>query len=170
MEKGRVKLNDFSLSRFTLSKSTRIAYTSRYRAPEVVIGKTSLKSDVYALGCTMYEIYYNTVYDRWSFTFNIAHHQLPFLDLIYNMTLSDPNERYSIEDVKRHQFFENVKFVSYNPLNIDIIQSLEKRWPWEDADVFLSKCMHEEIPHQANHTTVDRRTCDILKFKLLDNF
>lgn len=168
MSKDAVKLNDFSLSRFTASKSTRVMYTVRYRAPEVVIGKASLKSDVYALGCTMYELYFNTVYDRWNFKFT-SQNSL-FHDLIYHMTLPDPDERYSIRDVQQHPFFQNVKFPSYKPLDIDIITRLRSKWTWGDRNVFMAKCMNEEIPSYSNYEIVDRRVCDSFKFKILDDF
>lgn len=171
LHKGLVKLNDFSLSRFTVSKSTRVMYTNRYRAPEVIIGKASLKSDIYALGCTMYELYFNAVYDRWNFNFPVAisSKQAVFLDLIRNMTLVDPDERYSIDDVKHHPFFGGTKFASYPPVDIDVIESLRTNWRWGDTDVFMAKCMNEEIPLSSQYSTVDRKTCDALRFKLLDN-
>ncbi len=169
--KGLVKLNDFSLSRFTISKSTRVMYTRRYRAPEVIIGQTSLKSDVYALGCTMYEIFFNSVYDRWNFNFPVAitSKQAVFLDLIRNMTAIDPDERYNIHEVKRHPYFAGTKFVCYPCSSIDIIRGLESKWWWDDGRVFMAKCMNEQIPSHSNHEEVDRIVCDVLNFKLLDD-
>ena len=82
----------------------------------------------------------------------------------------EEQQRYNIEDVKQHEFFAGVKFASYEPLDIDIMQSLREKWIWDNVDVFLSKCMHEEIPSRVDHVTVDRYVCDNLKFKLLDNF
>ena len=168
MSKDVIKLNDFSLSRFTASKSPRAMYTLRYRPPEVIIGKASLKSDVYALGCTMYEFYFNTVYDRWNFKFSSQN--TIFHDLIYNMTLSDPEERYSIYDVKQHPYFSGLKFPSYDPLDIDVIASLRSKWIWGDSHVFITKCMNEEIPPHSNCGAVDRVVCDSLRFKILDDF
>ena len=167
MDKDTVKLNDFSLSRFAVSGSTRTMYTSRYRSPEAALGQPSLKSDVYALGCTMYEVYTGMVYDRWKF--KIKTQTTPFHDLIHRMTLLDPTERCSIDDVKQHAFFHGTKFPRHTPLEFDMA-TLEARWPWSDRTVFIHKCMNEEIPPGVDHTAVDRRVCDVLKFRLLDTF
>ena len=168
MDKDTVKLNDFSLSRFVVSKSTRKIYTSRYRAPEVLLGKTSLKSDVYALGCTMYEVYTGTTYNHLAFKFSPR--KSLFQDLIHHMTLVDHTERYSIEDVKNHSFFHGIKFPTHSYQEIDIVAHLKARWPWCDRAVFIQKCMHEPILPGVDHRALDRRVCDVLKFRLMDTF
>lgn len=58
-----LKLNDFYLSRdCKFSKSNRKLYTLNYRPPECNDYNYCLKSDIWALGCCIYEIYYNQKY------------------------------------------------------------------------------------------------------------
>jgi serine/threonine protein kinase len=59
-DKGSLRLTDFGIS--VQSNSTiGEAYTVYYRAPEVWSHSYSCSADVWALGCTLYEIYHGTV-------------------------------------------------------------------------------------------------------------
>lgn len=63
--KNKLLLNDFSMARINcdqIERTNRKLYTYMYRPPECNLNKYSLKSDIYALGCTIYEIYYNQPY------------------------------------------------------------------------------------------------------------
>jgi len=112
----KFKYADFNLSMIhcTDSKLKKKLYTVTYRAPEIDEKKISLKSDVWALGCTFFEIYYG--YNYFNFrknkrfyhiknsTENKAENQL-FNDLIEKMICNDLKERYDIRNIKSHPFF-----------------------------------------------------------------
>ena len=86
------------------------------------------------------------------------------------MTMVDPDERYSIDDVKTHPFFQGTKFPSYPLGGVDVLERLRASWRWGDTDIFIAKCMNEEIPTHSNHEDVDRIACQALNFKLFDDF
>ena len=60
-----LKLNDFGMSKICLNEINETLnkiYTILYRPPECNHNKYCLKSDIWALGCTVYEIYYGKSY------------------------------------------------------------------------------------------------------------
>jgi serine/threonine protein kinase len=110
-----VKLTDFSLSR-VIDKGCIINYNSTYtlcyRPPEVKENKLYLKSDIWALGCTLYEIFYGTKYfvlTKELKLYHIANKSSPglFDGMIAKMIEKNIDERFSIEDIL--PFFNIVK-------------------------------------------------------------
>ena len=127
--KDDLYLNDFSMSRLVKlefmelllplenkrkrsninERTNRKLYTFIYRAPECNMNKFSLKSDIYALGCTIYEIYYNQPYYSVSGDNRVYHiHAQNYYDhknaeineLIRSMVINHPPEnRINIETV-----------------------------------------------------------------------
>lgn len=112
-----IKLNDFGLSRdCKFSKSKRKLYTINYRPPECNSNNYHLKSDIWALGCTIYEIYYGKKYfllDNRGNQYHIAcqeerKRENSFINkLIKDMIKEDISERISIEEVAK--FFNITK-------------------------------------------------------------
>ena len=85
-----------------------------YRPPEISEERASLKSDIWALGCTFFEIYYGYEYFNYSKEKKFFHiknslkikKKMPvFNDLIKNMIHPDENKRFSIENIKNHRYF-----------------------------------------------------------------
>jgi len=126
--KNKVLINDFSFSRLVKmdfmeamncnsssyntfndrGKTNRKLYTFIYRPPECNMNKFSLKSDIFALGCTIYEILYNQPYHSISGDNRLYHiHAASYYEeenseineLIKNMVNKDPSLRINIETV-----------------------------------------------------------------------
>lgn len=104
----KLLINDFSLSRLVEGKTNRKLYTYIYRPPECNLNKFSLKSDIYSLGCTIYEIYYNQPYYSISGDNRLYHiHASSYYEnnnnainkLIKNMVCENVSERINIDTV-----------------------------------------------------------------------
>lgn len=129
-----VKLADYGLSVLIPNAETGtidlpgiISYTNSHRAPEIVEKKIfSFPADIWALGCTLYEIYYGQLlfldqkkeeaketYEKflrngippnknhmWKHKDNSL-----FNDLIFSILKIEPNERPNIWDIYKHPFF-----------------------------------------------------------------
>jgi serine/threonine protein kinase len=125
---NKILVNDFSFSRLVKmdfmdvmylsnkgyntfndrGKTNRKLYTFIYRPPECNVNKFSLKSDIFALGCTIYEILYNQPYHSISGDNRLYHiHSSSFYDdenieineLLKNMVNKDPFLRVGIDTV-----------------------------------------------------------------------
>ena len=127
-----VKYTDFNLSTvyITDEKINKKLYTITYRPPEILEQKVNLKSDIWALGCTFFEIYYGYEYFNYSKDKKFYHlknslenkeENLLFNDLIKNMIHTDYNLRFNIEEIKNHKYFLGEKFtIKFNkkdPMN-----------------------------------------------------
>lgn len=174
-EDEKVKLNDLSLCRFLDSKSKRQLYTYHYRPPEIDKEEIHINSDIYALGCTIYEIYFNEPYHNKRYLTRIhvqkkrTFQNSVFLDLIDNMTKLDPDERYSIDDVCNHPFFLNFIFEEYNTPSTDNYQEISNFATNLDLDkIFISKCMNETLDMCTNYNIIDNYVSNVLKFKIFD--
>lgn len=118
-----IKLTDFNLSFVQLedAKISKRLYTMTYRPPEISEERASLKSDLWALGCTFFEIYYGYEYFNYSKdkkffhiknSFENKEENLLFNDLIKHMVCHDESLRFSIEKIKNHPYFLGEKFPS----------------------------------------------------------
>ena len=103
-----------------MEKISKRLYTITHRPPEISNQIATLKSDIWALGCTFFEIYYGYEYfnyskDRKFFhiknSFENEESNEVFNDLIKNMICSEENNRFSIEKIKNHRFFLGEKFL-----------------------------------------------------------
>jgi serine/threonine protein kinase len=171
---GAVKINDLSLCRFLESNSKKQLYTFHYRAPEIDKGGISIKSDVYALGCTMYEIYFNESYHDKSLNARvhikkrITDANRIFLDLIYKMTEEDVIRRYDIDQVCGHEYFGKHKFGEYKQVrfdNYEILKNIASQMSL--SDTFVKKCMNEKFSFCTDYKQVDAIVSN-MKFDIFD--
>ena len=182
-EKDDIKYTDFNLSSIYLEdeKITKKLYTITYRPPEILEEKASLKSDIWALGCTFFEIYYGYEYFNYSKdkkfyhlknSFETKEENRVFNNLITNMICYDSNLRFSIEKIKNHEYFMGEKF----PLTLDkkkimkrsnFINILKSNFPNYnikteiDEKIFLSKIENFScIPIHKNYKKIENKICE----------
>ena len=109
--KNTVKLSDFSLSSFHLSEDHRIyvreSFAENYRSPEIWKNEGySFKADIWALGCTIYELIYDKKYqiDIKSKKFEEDDNDLK--DLLTGALKIDEEKRSTIWQILDHPFFK----------------------------------------------------------------
>lgn len=128
-----IKYTDFNLSSIHLkdNKINKRLYTMTYRPPEISEERATLKSDIWALGCTFFEIYYGYEYFNYSRDKKFFHiknslenkeENLVFNDLIKNMICNTEIDRFSIEKIKNHSYFLGETF----PLKFDKKKTMER--------------------------------------------
>ena len=134
----RLKICDFGISKFFNQKSIlseSFLGTPSYASPETLERKMYdvIKNDVYSCGIILYALMYRTLPFEWqseladSFSTNTINRyiknvkSLKYLeepddeikDLLKGMLNYDPNSRYSIEDIKRSEFYLYGKEIFY---------------------------------------------------------
>ena len=151
-----------------------------YRPPEILEKKASLKSDIWALGCTFFEIYYGYEYFNYSKekkffhiknSFENKEENCLFNDLIKNMIHFDENKRFSIENIKNHRYFLkekfSEKFIKKEIMNkvkfINILKSNFSLYDIKaeiDQKIFLSKTQNFScIPIHKNYKKIENKIC-----------
>lgn len=178
--KGDVKYTDFNLSSIYLEDGivSRRLYTMTYRPPEISEKRATLKSDIWALGCTFFEIYYGYEYFNYSKDKKFFHiknsyenkeENLLFNDLIKNMICSDENLRFCVENIKNHSYFLKEKFpdfsfkkqVTKRPNFINILRSNFSLYGIKakiDEKIFLSKTENFScIPIHKNYKKIENK-------------
>lgn len=177
-----VKYTDFNLSTLYLKdlQINKKLYTITYRPPEIFNEKATLKSDIFALGCTFFEIYYGYEYFNYSKDKKFYHlknsvenkeENKEFNNLLYNMINPDEKERFNLIDVKNHTFFSNEKFtIDVNKKNVmekkNLSNNLKKNYTKYnikaqiDKDIFFSKILNLNcIPVHKNYKKIEEQIC-----------
>lgn len=177
-----VKYTDFNLSTLYLKdlQINKKLYTITYRPPEIFKEKATLKSDIFALGCTFFEIYYGYEYFNYSKDRKFYHlknsvenkeENKEFNNLLYNMINPDEKDRFNLTDVKNHAFFSNEKFnIDVNKKNImekkNLSNNLKKNYTkynikaQVDKDIFFSKILNLNcIPVHKNYKKIEEQIC-----------
>lgn len=155
---NKLLVNDFSLSRLVKldfisamgnlqtypnnrGKTNRKLYTYIYRAPECNVNKYSLKTDIFALGCTIYEILYNQPYHSISGENRLYHiHASSYYEeenreineLINNMVKKETSLRITIDTVCK---FFDIKIPQKKILNLCLSYNKKNK-------VFINKVEH----------------------------
>jgi serine/threonine protein kinase len=116
VKSSQILLSDFSLSNLCFNESHRIynkqAYTNFYRAPEVYSDYGySFKADVYALGCSFYEIYYKEhfVPGIKSYSKLLSEPDKEFRKLLFNMLHPCDAKRFSIWEILKCDYFKSIE-------------------------------------------------------------
>lgn len=177
-----VKYADFNLSRIYLSggEIDRKLYTMTYRPPEIMEKRASLKSDIWALGCTFFEIYYGYEYFNFSRDKKFYHLKSSveskeendvFNDLIKNMIEPEESKRFSVKEIKNHRYFLREKFPSQFEKKkvmekeefINILKGNFDRYNIlanVDERIFLSKTVNFScIPVHKNYKKIENKLC-----------
>ena len=114
-----IKLTDFGLSVIILNSIIGINnynyYTTSHRAPEVFKGNFSYPADIWALGCTFYELMkgqpYNFNYSNFNFNDEL------FNNLLHSMLNKNFNSRLTIWQIANHNYFNDVRNYDEMPIN-----------------------------------------------------
>ena len=140
--KGHLYLTDFELANIIddnyINRTHKIRGTISYLAPEVINGRRySFKSDIWALGIVIYELY--TGYMPWDIlNYDNARHMSILYDtitkepfkpnetlppLVFDLLkhiLTDYNRRYTIDDIMKHEMFKDTDWNSvYDDFEIE---------------------------------------------------
>jgi len=182
---GVPKLSDFNLSRFILEDRTILdekIYTITFRPPEIKDNYFTQKSDIWALGCTLFEIYYNYSYFNSNSRDRVFYHiksnlerkeeNKIFNDLIDQMINVDMDSRFDIFQVKNHPYFKGIKFKEVfekrkRMSKKELVDKLEKNFTKfdirtsNDKKIFLSKFLKVScIPIHARYKILEKKICD----------
>ena len=168
--------NNFKYSDFGMSKICNIKYTDNnlytffYRPPEINKYIFDLKSDIWALGCTMYEIYYKKRYFSLSSNKELYHISVDNNDNIYNIIKSmveeDLEKRINISGLCK---LFNIQVMNKNNLIINwknIILTYNMKH--EDIIYFRKKLYNQgkKIEISKKYLDIEKNMCNIKKFKI----
>ena len=85
------------------------------------------------------------------------------------MTDESLNDRYTIEEVSKHEYFEKETFVKYKSVNVDNYKKLNDMANMLNlSPTFVSKCMNEKINTCVNYKDTDEYVSSVLKFNIFD--
>lgn len=166
--------NTFKYSDFGMSKLCNIKYTDNnlytffYRPPEISKNIFDLKSDIWALGCTLYELYYDKRFFTLSINKELYHIAEDLNDKIYNilrqMIEEDLEKRLSI--IQLCDYF-NIKPLEKNVLIVNW-KNLTKQYNMDDQDViyFRKKLYNQgkKIEISNKYLNIEKIFCNNLKF------
>lgn len=147
-----VRITDFGISIIFLKETKKIPgflYTPTHRPPENFKNQEiSLSADIWALGCTFYELAYNKLLfnaqkDNESYlneilNINLSENKRPkFLELIKKMLKLDPAERIDVWGLLSDDYFSEFRLeeIKHNIPNFDFLQTTLE---WKDI-MTLSK-------------------------------
>ena len=167
-----IKLSDFSLSRIILKEPTiclQKPYTIAYRAPEIKENQIFLKSDIWALGCTLYEIYYGNRYFNISKEYKIYHvddnnEENIFNKLIVNMVEIDLAKRLDIEEVINFFHIEKKLYRTFLKPNIK----------FDNNNIhakYLQKCYYDDKNTKMSnkYKKIEQKLAKEYKFNIYEN-
>ena len=179
------KLADFNFSRLIFENGNSIdekLYTITFRPPEVKENFVTLNSDIWALGCTLFEIYYNYSYFNNNSRDRVFYHiksnlerkeeNKIFNDLIEKMINKDHKSRMNIFDVKNHPYFMgekyNEQFIKMKEMTKrEFTSELEKNFSkfgiksTNNKKIFLSKFLKVScIPIHKKYKILESRICE----------
>ena len=169
--KDFLKLNDFFLSRdckFSKTYDQKL-YTINYRPPECNQNFYSLKSDIWALGCTIYEIYYNQKYffldnskKLYHLTCKEERKQENFFinKLIKGMIVQQPEQRINIEEVSDYFNIPRIKEKKNLFLN--------KKLYFSKEEAFLNKLYFYNKDNKKYDSQIDKDILNIYDYKIFE--
>ena len=182
-----VILSDFSFSCLSFNENYRIynpeTYSYHYRPPEINSGKGyTFKADIWALGCTFYELLYNEPFVISNSTLanlKYAYEKLQnesnieLRTLLLNMLHPCESLRYNIWQVLNDDYFKNIKTKPEDltfPLNYNNLNFINSK----DYANFLKKKIDEknEIPdyiYEILCMKLNKRSIEKSYFSLLDS-
>ena len=137
---GHIKICDFNLAKANISKqkkATSFCGSPMYLSPEMLDPEgVDQRADIYGIGLLIYELItdrpaykadnLNQLYEKIKanqIDFNNPKLEGDIKDLLQKILVADPEERISIEEIKRHPYFKDISFLKvykkeYGPIEI----------------------------------------------------
>ena len=126
-ETGHIKVCDFNLAKAGITKDKRadsFCGSPMYFSPEMVMGKgVNYKCDIYGIGLLIYELVSGTpaynadniksLYEKIKknqINFNNTNLSGDIKDLLENILAKDPEERFTLDEIKKHPYFKDIDF------------------------------------------------------------
>ena len=171
--KNTYKFSDFGYSKVMIHNYTNyMLYSKKYRPPEIYNYRCYLESDIWALGCTFYEILTNNnlfnQIDKDLIKINNLSKDNKYYYLINLMTSSDINKR-----INYKQLCENFDILNKNfkPIKFDLNQIYQKYQIEEKDKVLLRKKIYgknRDITTTNSYKNIEKNICkDKFNFRLL---
>lgn len=163
--KNIYKLSDFGYSKILKHNYTdTLLYSKKYRPPEIYFFKCFLKSDIWALGCTFYEIIIgnNLFIDvgKNLMKINKLDKNNDYHKLIEMMTHNDLDIRFNY---KQPSLFFDLKIKEKNYVKFDI-EKIYKKYEIKEKDrVFLRKKIYgksKETMVTLDYLNIERNICN----------
>jgi protein kinase/protein kinase A len=122
-ETGHIKVCDFNLAKAGITKDKRadsFCGSPMYFSPEMVMGKgVNYKCDIYGIGLLIYELVAGTpaynadniksLYEKIKknqINFNNTNLSGDIKDLLENILAKDPEERFTLDEIKKHPYLK----------------------------------------------------------------
>ena len=137
---GHIKICDFNLAKANVTKqkkATSFCGSPMYLSPEMLDPEgVDQRADIYGIGLLIYEIVtdkpayiasnLNELYEKIKankINFNLPQLKGDLKDLLQKILVANPDDRISLEDIKRHPYFKDISFLKvykkeYGPITI----------------------------------------------------
>ena len=124
---GHIKVCDFNLAKAGITKNQRadsFCGSPMYFSPEMVLGKgVNYKCDIYGIGLLIYELVTGTpaykaenikslyqLIKKNQINLNVANLNGEIKDLLEKILVKNPDERITLDEIKKHPFFKDIDF------------------------------------------------------------
>ena len=124
---GHIKVCDFNLAKAGITKNQRadsFCGSPMYFSPEMVLGKgVNYKCDIYGIGLLIYELVTVTpaykaenikslyqLIKKNQINLNVANLNGEIKDLLEKILVKNPDERITLDEIKKHPFFKDIDF------------------------------------------------------------
>ena len=158
---GHIRLCDFNLAKSGMTKNKRadsFCGSPMYFTPEMLLGRgVDYKSDIYDIGLLMYELYtgipayrshnIKDLYElikRNQINFRVPGLQGDFKDLIEKILVKEPDERLTLDEIKKHPYFKNIDFGKVLRKEYGKIETVKKGKNKEENIIEEEKINEEE--------------------------
>ena len=184
-EQGHIKICDFNLAKNGITKGKRASSfcgSPMYLSPDMLSGNgVDQRCDIYGIGLIMYELYsgfpaftaddIDTLYK--DIRVNKINFDLPGIsgdikDLLKKMLVGNPDERISLEEIKKHKYCEDVSFLKvykkqYGPIKIKKREKEDKPMPILIGEQYFEMTEEEKVLEQKLKKVKDNDS--YIKFK-----
>ena len=175
-ESGHIRVCDFNLAKSGIPKNKRansFCGSPMYFSPEMLSGDgVNYKCDIYGIGLLIYELAtgkpaynannINSLYaliKKNKIDFNVSGLTGDLKDLLEKILLKNPEERLTLEEIKKHPYFND----------IDFEKVLKKEYGRIETEKKKSKKEENKIEEEKIITNEEKEKIEYKKFKLQQN-